>query len=91
MTLCGPDLMYLKQAKAKNKLPREAKRFSEATILRVAVHALYAIKQLHEIAFVHRDVKPGNMVTGGGGGRDSRTIFLIDYGEFPLFHYHSGR
>uniref|UniRef100_A0AC34GA48 Protein kinase domain-containing protein n=1 Tax=Panagrolaimus sp. ES5 TaxID=591445 RepID=A0AC34GA48_9BILA len=61
ITLCGPDLMFLKR-----------------------VHSLFAIKQLHEIGYTHRDVKPGNMVVGLHG-RDSRVIFLIDYGMVRSF------
>ncbi|TKR68361.1 hypothetical protein L596_024352 [Steinernema carpocapsae] len=84
MTLCGPDLMFLRRIKGQNKNKREEDKFSETTILRVGVHALYAIKQLHEIGFSHRDVKPGNMVIGQHG-RDSRTIFMIDYGMVRSF------
>ncbi|KIH58236.1 hypothetical protein ANCDUO_11560 [Ancylostoma duodenale] len=39
---------------------------------------------LHEIGFVHRDVKPGNMMNGANG-RDRRIIFLIDYGMVRNF------
>ncbi|CAJ0608192.1 unnamed protein product [Cylicocyclus nassatus] len=76
MTICGSDLMSLKK--------RSPEGFSESTILRIGVHALYAIKQLHEIGFVHRDVKPGNMMNGANG-RDRRIIFLIDYGMVRNF------
>ncbi|RCN25862.1 hypothetical protein ANCCAN_28423 [Ancylostoma caninum] len=72
MTICGSDLMSLKK--------KSPEGFSESTILRIGIHALYAIKQLHEIGFVHRDVKPGNMMNGANG-RDRRIIFLIDYGN----------
>ncbi|RCN48325.1 hypothetical protein ANCCAN_05614 [Ancylostoma caninum] len=75
MTLCGKDLMTLK---------RLADRpFSESTTLRLAVSTLYAIKQVHEIGYVHRDVKPGNCMIGKYG-RDTRMIYLIDFGSFPL-------
>uniref|UniRef100_A0A7E4VGW5 Protein kinase domain-containing protein n=1 Tax=Panagrellus redivivus TaxID=6233 RepID=A0A7E4VGW5_PANRE len=84
MTLCGPDLMFLKRIKGQNDLKREHDRFSEATIMRIGVHALFAIKQLHEIGYTHRDVKPGNAVVGLHG-RDSRVIFLIDYGMVRSF------
>lgn len=84
MTLCGPDLMFLKRLKARNDVKREQDRFSEATTMRIGVHALFAIKQLHEIGYAHRDVKPGNMVVGSHG-RDTRVIFLIDYGMVRSF------
>ncbi|KAK5973417.1 Protein kinase domain-containing protein, partial [Trichostrongylus colubriformis] len=73
ITICGSDLMSLKK-----KTPDG---FGESTILRIGIYALYAIKQLHEIGFVHRDVKPGNMMNGANG-RDRRIIFLIDYGTY---------
>ncbi|KJH42221.1 hypothetical protein DICVIV_11790 [Dictyocaulus viviparus] len=76
ITICGSDLMSLKK-KAQEGL-------SESTILRIGIYALYAIKQLHEIGFVHRDVKPGNMMNGASG-RDKRIIFLIDYGMVRNF------
>uniref|UniRef100_A0AC35FSC4 Protein kinase domain-containing protein n=1 Tax=Panagrolaimus sp. PS1159 TaxID=55785 RepID=A0AC35FSC4_9BILA len=84
MTLCGPDLMFLRLHQGTNNLKREHGRFSEATIMRIGVHSLFAIKQLHEIGYTHRDVKPGNMVVGLHG-RDSRVIFLIDYGMVRSF------
>ncbi|PIO61472.1 hypothetical protein TELCIR_17004, partial [Teladorsagia circumcincta] len=76
ITICGSDLMSLKK-----KTPDG---FGESTILRIGIYALYAIKQLHEIGFVHRDVKPGNMMNGASG-RDKRIIFLIDYGMVRNF------
>uniref|UniRef100_A0A8R1XRZ3 non-specific serine/threonine protein kinase n=2 Tax=Onchocerca TaxID=6281 RepID=A0A8R1XRZ3_ONCVO len=79
MTLCGPDLMFLRKMKGINKIRRDDDHFSFETTLRIAVHCLFAIKMLHEVGFVHRDVKPGNMVIGING-RDCRTIFMIDYG-----------
>ncbi|XGW13057.1 hypothetical protein V3C99_013585 [Haemonchus contortus] len=82
MTICGSDLMSLKK-----KTPDG---FGESTILRIAIYALYAIKQLHEIGFVHRDVKPGNMMNGASG-RDRRVIFLIDYGMVRNFVVRDGK
>ncbi|KAL6737819.1 hypothetical protein Aduo_011431 [Ancylostoma duodenale] len=76
MTLCGKDLMTLK---------RLADRpFSESTTLRLAISTLYAIKQVHEIGYVHRDVKPGNCMIGKYG-RDTRMIYLIDFGMARSF------
>ena len=72
MPLCGHDLMQLR-FKAKRTL-------TEGTSLRIAVLSLYAIKQIHEVGFVHRDIKPGNIMTGLVG-RDSRMLYVIDYGK----------
>ncbi|EJW77028.1 CK1/TTBKL protein kinase [Wuchereria bancrofti] len=84
MTLCGPDLTFLRKMKGINRIKRDDDHFSFETTLRIAVQCLFAIKMLHEIGFVHRDVKPGNMVIGING-RDCRTIFMIDYGMVRSF------
>ncbi|ETN86447.1 hypothetical protein NECAME_16317 [Necator americanus] len=72
ISLCGKDLLRLKQ--------EAGKPFSESTTLRLAISTLYAIKQVHEIGYVHRDVKPGNFMIGRIG-RDRRMVYLIDYGN----------
>ncbi|KAJ1370796.1 hypothetical protein KIN20_032599 [Parelaphostrongylus tenuis] len=70
MTLCDKDLMTLR---------RECGGvFSESTALRLAITTLFAIKQLHEIGYVHRDIKPGNCMIGKFG-RDRKMIYLIDF------------
>lgn len=52
MSLLGPNLMQIKKNCKVNT-------FTAGTTTRIGVHALYAIKQLHEIGYVHRDIKPG--------------------------------
>uniref|UniRef100_A0A7I4YP12 non-specific serine/threonine protein kinase n=1 Tax=Haemonchus contortus TaxID=6289 RepID=A0A7I4YP12_HAECO len=76
MSLCGKDLMTLKH--------EAGKPFSEGTTLRLAISTLYAIKQVHEIGYVHRDVKPGNCMIGKYG-RDTRMIYLVDFGMARSF------
>uniref|UniRef100_A0A0M3HKC5 Protein kinase domain-containing protein n=1 Tax=Ascaris lumbricoides TaxID=6252 RepID=A0A0M3HKC5_ASCLU len=51
MTLFGPNLMQLRKNCRTNTL-------TASTVCRVGIHALYAIKQVHEIGYVHRDIKP---------------------------------
>ena len=34
---------------------------------------------MHECGFIHRDIKPGNIMIGLVG-RDARQLYLIDYG-----------
>ncbi|EYB88597.1 hypothetical protein Y032_0244g3520 [Ancylostoma ceylanicum] len=77
MTMCGSDLMSLKRS--------AGRPFSESTTLRLAISTLYAIKQVHEIGYVHRDVKPGNCMIGKYG-RDTRMIYLIDFGSCLFFN-----
>ncbi|TKR81711.1 hypothetical protein L596_015541 [Steinernema carpocapsae] len=69
---CGIDLHKVKK---ESGIPH----LSDATVLRLAVHALYAMKQVHEIGYLHRDVKPSNMVFGATVV-DSKILYLIDYG-----------
>ncbi|CAP33360.1 Protein CBG14958 [Caenorhabditis briggsae] len=76
-TLCGKDLMALRL-----KIQRG---FNDVTALRVALFTLYGLKQLHETGFVHRDVKPGNIMTAANRGRDSRFLILIDFGMARSF------
>ncbi|CAI2307488.1 unnamed protein product [Caenorhabditis sp. 36 PRJEB53466] len=76
-TLCGKDLMALRM-----KIQRG---FNDTTVLRVALFTLYGLKQLHEAGFVHRDVKPGNIMTAGNRGHDSRCFILIDFGMARSF------
>ncbi|CAD6192979.1 unnamed protein product [Caenorhabditis auriculariae] len=76
MTMLGVDLMHLKRL--------AGKPFSQSTILRIAMATLYAIKQIHEAGFTHRDIKPGNCVSGLVGG-DMRCFYLIDYGMVRAF------
>ncbi|KAK0403032.1 hypothetical protein QR680_016681 [Steinernema hermaphroditum] len=54
--------------------------FSVSTQVRVGIHILFGLKQLHDLGFVHRDVKPANMALGPDGGRDARIIHLLDFG-----------
>ncbi|KJH49259.1 hypothetical protein DICVIV_04581 [Dictyocaulus viviparus] len=77
MSLFDKDLMTLKREYG-------GRPFSESTTLRLAISTLYAIKQLHEIGYIHRDIKSGNCMIGKYG-RDRRMVYLIDYGMVRSF------
>ncbi|MFH4979782.1 hypothetical protein AB6A40_006491 [Gnathostoma spinigerum] len=55
-------------------------RFSLGTALKVAEQCLVAIEQLHQIGFLHRDVKPGNFAIGREETQENHIIFVIDFG-----------
>ncbi|CAJ0603140.1 unnamed protein product [Cylicocyclus nassatus] len=76
MSLLGKDLWRLRV--------ESNKPFSESTTLRVAINTLFAIKKVHELGYVHRDIKPGNFLIGRIG-REKRILFLIDYGMVRSF------
>uniref|UniRef100_A0A915BKS1 non-specific serine/threonine protein kinase n=3 Tax=Parascaris univalens TaxID=6257 RepID=A0A915BKS1_PARUN len=70
MTLFGRSLNAL--------LPRSGQT-SVSTQVRVGIQILYGIKQLHEVGYVHRDVKPANLLVGRRG-REARFVHLLDFG-----------
>ncbi|KAK0403031.1 hypothetical protein QR680_016680 [Steinernema hermaphroditum] len=54
--------------------------FSVSTQVRVGIHILFGLKQLHDLGYVHCDVKPANMALGPDGGKYARIIYLLDFG-----------
>ncbi|CAD5215401.1 unnamed protein product [Bursaphelenchus xylophilus] len=72
MTLYGKNLNQIKK-------DYELKNFTHGCVCKIAIQALYAIKQVHEVGYIHRDVKPSNMVIGRQG-MEKRMVFLIDFG-----------
>ncbi|VDO06615.1 unnamed protein product [Brugia timori] len=83
MTLCGPDLLTVKNMK-------NLVTFSESTTLRIAVLSLYAIKQLHEIGFVHRDIKPSNIAISPSASV-RHIMYLLDYGMVRKYAIYSNK
>lgn len=53
-------------------------KFSLKTVLMVADQMISRLEYLHEHNFIHRDLKPDNMVIGRGHQKNQ--IYLIDYG-----------
>ncbi|KAI6189086.1 Tau-tubulin kinase 2 [Aphelenchoides besseyi] len=79
ITLCGADLVKLRET-------HKLSKFSESTTLRIGVHCLYSIKQLHECGYVHRDIKPANCLLGSTDF-DSRMFYIVDFGMVRQYAY----
>ncbi|KAJ3299278.1 Tau-tubulin kinase 2 [Borealophlyctis nickersoniae] len=79
MQLLGPNLSELRR-----RCPNQ--RFSIATTMILAKQMLRAIRALHEVGFLHRDIKPGNFCMESETrilkeGRQVRArCYLIDFG-----------
>ncbi|VIO99177.1 Protein kinase domain containing protein [Brugia malayi] len=81
MTLLGKDL---------SKLRRESKTksFSINTSLRVGLLTLSAIRELHEISVISRDIKPSNFALGIN--KESRNIYIFDFGLSRFYRNQDG-
>ena len=53
-------------------------KFSLKTVLMIADQILLRLQSLHEKSFVHKDLKPENIMIGNG--KKSNIIYLIDFG-----------
>lgn len=53
------------------------KQFNHSTALRSVYHILKCIESFHSLGFVHRDIKPGNILTREG---NEHPLCLIDFG-----------
>eukprot|EP01120_Amphizonella_sp_Union-15-10_P016808 TRINITY_DN9092_c0_g1_i1.p1 TRINITY_DN9092_c0_g1~~TRINITY_DN9092_c0_g1_i1.p1 ORF type:complete len:416 (+),score=60.69 TRINITY_DN9092_c0_g1_i1:31-1248(+) len=55
-------------------------RFSILTTMLLGMQMLRSIQELHDLGFLHRDIKPGNFVMGSKQSGTHRTVILIDFG-----------
>lgn len=70
MQLQGKNLAELRRAQ-----PRGA--FSLSTTLRLGLQILKAIESIHQVGFLHRDIKPVSVLN----------IFNISFTYFPIFTF----
>ncbi|GMR44152.1 hypothetical protein PMAYCL1PPCAC_14347, partial [Pristionchus mayeri] len=59
---------------------------SVSSQLRIGVHLLHGLKQIHDAGFVHRDIKPANLALGNAaGGTDPNFVYILDFGLSRCF------
>lgn len=63
-------------------LEKNHHRFDLQTVIKLALHGIVLLKQLHNIGYAHRDIKPANFMIGVNQGNNdmSQMLYLIDYG-----------
>ncbi|KJH45424.1 hypothetical protein DICVIV_08548 [Dictyocaulus viviparus] len=71
MGLVGPSLEDIR----KNIV---CKNFSRSTAMQASFQTLQAIADLHDIGYLHRDIKPQNFAVGLG--QYENTIYILDFG-----------
>eukprot|EP00292_Cryptomonas_paramecium_P008477 CAMPEP_0113708036 /NCGR_PEP_ID=MMETSP0038_2-20120614/28745_1 /TAXON_ID=2898 /ORGANISM="Cryptomonas paramecium" /LENGTH=275 /DNA_ID=CAMNT_0000633671 /DNA_START=175 /DNA_END=998 /DNA_ORIENTATION=- /assembly_acc=CAM_ASM_000170 len=64
-------------------------RFSVATTVRLGVQMVRAVEAIHELGYLHRDVKPSNFAMGVGPGREEQCV-IIDFGLTRKYRLPSG-
>jgi len=73
LELLGENLSVLRRKQQNH-------RFSLLTTMALGMQMLRAIKEVHDLGYLHRDIKPGNFVIGSKVTNTHRTVILIDFG-----------
>ncbi|KAK6020471.1 hypothetical protein OSTOST_13875, partial [Ostertagia ostertagi] len=76
MPYTGKSLDYIKETVLKSE-------FAPHTAIQIACQTHLALKNLHELGYIHRDVKPDNFVVGRLEHRN--VIFIMDFGMSTKF------
>ncbi|EFP01217.1 hypothetical protein CRE_24496 [Caenorhabditis remanei] len=71
MTLIGPSLDSVRRMLNK--------QFTRNCVISMALQILEAVEIMHEVGFIHRDLKPGNICTGNPPN-DDHLLYVLDFG-----------
>ncbi|CAL2036141.1 unnamed protein product [Caenorhabditis brenneri] len=83
MTLVGKSLQDLRKGTPQQSL-------SVACSLSVGIQSLEALEDLHNIGYLHRDVKPGNYTIGRAELNELRKVYILDFGMARKFTDNNG-
>ncbi|CAB3396815.1 unnamed protein product [Caenorhabditis bovis] len=83
MTFVGMSLADLRMSSPN-------KRFSMGTAISVGRQCLEALEELHNIGYLHRDVKPGNYTIGRAELDELRKVYVLDFGMARKFVHEDG-
>uniref|UniRef100_A0A915PW21 non-specific serine/threonine protein kinase n=1 Tax=Setaria digitata TaxID=48799 RepID=A0A915PW21_9BILA len=81
MQILGRNLSDLRKRQPKRRL-------SVPTVSRVGLQSVTALKAVHDIGYIHRDVKPSNICIGLYSHK--RTIYVIDFGMARQYRFDDG-
>lgn len=77
MDCLGPSL--------EDRLNECRRRLSIKSVLMIGIQAMRRIEFVHSKSFLHRDIKPDNMLMGS---HDTSTVYLVDFGLAKRFRDH---
>ncbi|KAH7729073.1 CK1/WORM6 protein kinase [Aphelenchoides avenae] len=78
MTFVGKSLQDLRKEGA-------GQHMSMGTAISVGIQCLEALEDLHNIGYLHRDVKPGNYTVGRAELNELRKVYILDFGMCRKF------
>ncbi|VBB34682.1 unnamed protein product [Acanthocheilonema viteae] len=81
MQILGKNLSEIRKHQPK-------KRLSISTVSRVGLQLVTALKAVHDIGYIHRDVKPSNICIGLYPHK--RIIYIVDFGMARQYRFDDG-
>ncbi|KAM3716408.1 putative casein kinase [Dirofilaria immitis] len=66
------------------------KRFSRPTMARIVIQGIAGLRDMHQIGYIHRDIKPHNLCFGLSEVSKHRLV-IIDYGLARRFRHSNGQ
>ncbi|VDP16556.1 unnamed protein product [Soboliphyme baturini] len=82
MQMAGRNLTTLKR-----KCSRQ--HFTLCTVVLLGIQCIESVRQVHEVGYIHRDVKPRNFVVGIEE-HDRRIVYILDFGLARRFRQEDG-